>query len=303
MRLQKTILFVLLGACLSGPSWSAVDSQTTQAYFASVEGKVTVLGSDGANERKAHQDSKIQEGERVITGKESSATLVMFDGSQLKISAKSAVTLSKLQKPSPEDKILEFKLLVGHILAKVKKLTSSSSSFEVDAGGVVCGVRGTQFAMEYIPKTHSLFLNVVEGSVFTRFGPKEVTFAAGQKAHFTHVPTTSPNGQGTGGQVPNTKKGTTPNGNGQNNNGTGSGSQGSNNPAPNSNGTGNNSPGTGGNNPSPVNPETNPLSNPALGDLNNNFQQGILINSNNNLSSAQQTLNIQLHVGAGETVP
>ena len=334
MRFQKTTLLALLGAYLAvGPSWSDVNSQSTQAHFASIQGKVTVLGSDRSTERKARLNSKIREGERVITGKESSATLVMFDGSELKVSAKTAITLSKLQRPSPENKILEFKLLVGHILAKVKKLTSSSSSFEVDAGGVVCGVRGTVFAVQYVPSTHSLFVNVVEGSVYTQMGQKEITLAAGQRAHFSHVPTSMPNGQGGGNQGPNNngKKGTGSNTNGQSNggqNGNGStgnstgagnsdqGSTGQNgnsstsstgssdqNSGQNSGGSANNPGGTDNTNPGTTGSTSTIGTTSALGDLNNQFLGGVLINGENNLTQAEQTINIHLVVPPGEAVP
>jgi hypothetical protein len=278
VRSKKIVLGLLSGMCLgAGQSWGAADSQATQAFFASVKGTVTVKSPGETTERTARQDSKVWEGERVTTGRESSATLEMFDGSRLEISEKSAVTLSKLQRPSALDKVMEFKLLVGHLLAKVKKLASAQSSFEVEAGGVVCGVRGTQFAMDYHPDTHSLFLNVVEGSVFSRIeGGKELTVMAGQRMHFTHVP--GADSKGEGGQNSNSRDK--------------SGKEQGSNP------DGQNAKG-----PVPGNPGSNPLSNPVLGDLNGNFQQGILVNCDNNLTAAQQNIGIRLHVGAGETVP
>jgi len=45
------------------------------------------------------------------------------------------------------------------------------------------------------------------------------------------------------------------------------------------------------------------LGNPALIRLNNDFQSGILVNHDNNLSAADQNLSIVLHVAPGEAVP
>jgi hypothetical protein len=331
MRLKKIPLFVLLGAWLAvGPSWSSIEDSSTQAYFAAVKGKVKVLRLTQTKPRNAFEHSKIHEGDRVTTGKKSKATLVMFDGSELEIGPESSMTIAKLEKPSEFEKIIRFKLLVGHLLARVKKLATSSSAFEVEAGGVVCGVRGTVFAVQYIPKTHSLFVNVVEGSVYTQMGQKEVTLIAGQRAHFTHVPTSIPKGQGGGNQGPssNGKKGTGSNTNGQNNNGTGSGGQNTNSQTSTSSGTGSNNGtssgtnggsngnggdnSTGGSSNSPTmgssgGPEgsapTGLTTNSALGDLNNQFLGGVLINGENNLNQAEQTINIHLVVPPGETVP
>ncbi len=332
MKFQKIPLLFLLGVGSAvGPSWSAIDDSSTQAYFATVQGKVKILRPSQTEARNAHTHSKVNEGDRITTGKKSKATLVMFDGSELEIAPESSMTIAKLQKPSELDKILQFKLLVGHLLAKVKKLTSTQSSFEIQAGGVVCGVRGTEFAIQYLPKTHSLFVNVLEGSVYTRMGQKEITIAAGQRAHFTHVPSSVSNSQGSSdqGSSSNGKKGLAPNTSGQNNNGTGSTSQSTNSTTANSNGTGNNNEttsdtnsganGNSGNTNGSENPTTGSSNSPspgsqgngstvlqtnsALGDLNNQFVGGILINGENNLTQAQQTLNIHVVVPPGEAVP
>jgi hypothetical protein len=41
----------------------------------------------------------------------------------------------------------------------------------------------------------------------------------------------------------------------------------------------------------------------ALGDLNNQFTTGVLVNGDNNLNTAQQTLTIHLVVPGGEAIP
>ncbi|HTC20314.1 MAG TPA: FecR family protein [bacterium] len=307
MVFRKTALFLLpFYALFAWPSLSLGDPPALKAVFESVKGKVTILGPAGIKKKNPHKESAVREGDRVSTGKESSATLVMFDGSRLEIGAETSMTISKLQKPSELDKVLQFKLLVGHLLAQVKKLATSKSSFEVEAGGVVCGVRGTEFAMEYVPKTNSLFVNVVEGSVFTQFvGQKEITLTAGQKVHFSHVPPSIPNGQGSGNPAPNSK-GTTPGGNGtgsggQNGNSSSSGSNGEGSGGQGSSGTSNGSPSGTDNNPNPNGGSPNGGSaglsgNGCLGDLNNQFLNQTLVNCDNNLVSAQQTLRIRLVV-------
>jgi hypothetical protein len=61
--------------------------------------------------------------------------------------------------------------------------------------------------------------------------------------------------------------------------------------------------GTGTTNPSPSSPAPSLETNTAVGDLNSQFTTGILVNSDNNLNSAQQTLTLHLVVPGREVGP
>ncbi|HVM32970.1 MAG TPA: FecR domain-containing protein [bacterium] len=181
MRLISALLLAL-GVILAAGSAMAKVSET--GTFISVTGTVTIKSQYGKNNRLAQAGSTVSQGERVITDKDSSAVLQFFDGSQLTIKPGTDFWLSKLQKPSDKDKILKFKLLAGNLLAKVTKLASTNSAFEVEAGGVVCGVRGTEFSMNYDPSTNKLTLTVLEGSVFSDIGGHVVAYGAGTQIEF-----------------------------------------------------------------------------------------------------------------------
>lgn len=187
----------------------AATSKTTQGFFTSVNGKVQVTSKSGDKTRIAQKDSTVVEGERILTDKDSKATLQLFDGSQLDINSNTDLALTKMQKPSSQDKILQFKLFVGNLLAKVKKLASSKSSFEIEAGGVVCGVRGTQYAYSFDPKTHNVTVHVDEGTVYLNSNGHTYLFTAGQTGIFTNGkpdpknPGQSPSGGKQGGGNPN----------------------------------------------------------------------------------------------------
>jgi hypothetical protein len=133
-----------------------------------VKGQVQVKAKKGHKVKKAKEEMTVFEGDRIITKADSSANLKLFDGSVLAISPKTEFVLTALQKPSADDKILKFKLVVGELLAAVEKLTTSKSSFEIEAGGVVCGVRGTKFRMNNDGKPKPIVqLQVLEGVVYT----------------------------------------------------------------------------------------------------------------------------------------
>lgn len=174
----------LIVSSICSPAWGVTSTQTNaKGVFTSVSGKVKIKSQEGKT-REAHSNSTVKEGEQVTADVKSSATLRLFDGSELKISPDTRVVVSKLQKKSEKDKKIDFKLLLGRLLAKVKKLATSNSSFEVEAGGVVCGVRGTEFSLSYDPKQKKVDLSVLEGTVLAKSGGQSNLVNAGQKIEF-----------------------------------------------------------------------------------------------------------------------
>jgi hypothetical protein len=181
MRSISTLVFALVLA--SGPAWAADSATPPQGVFTSVSGKVRVENSQGKS-RDAVRDSAVEENEKIIAGAKASATLKLFDGSELKISSDTSVRISQLHPKGKNDKTIKFKLLLGNLWASVQKLASKKSSFEIEAGGVVCGVRGTQYSVKYEPDKGKVHLNVFEGVVYTHSGKKTQDFPAGSQADF-----------------------------------------------------------------------------------------------------------------------
>lgn len=197
MKSICSILLVLTAALALGPSLAL--GAPTQGLLTSVSGQVQVKSASGNKTRTAEKGTAVSEGERVITDQNAKATLQLFDGSVLTISPGTDFALDKLQQPSKSDKILGFKLFVGKLLAKVKKLASAKSSFEIEAGGVVCGVRGTQFSMDYHPGQNKLDLDVLEGSVYANSNGHNNVYNAGQQVEFLNG---EPQGQPNSGNNP-----------------------------------------------------------------------------------------------------
>lgn len=194
-------LMLISGPVLAAPSNNS--SKPNQGIFTSVHGKVQIKSKSGNKTRVAKKDSTVLEGEKITTGKDSGAVLRLFDGSELKVSSKTEFWLSKLQAPSVKDKIIKFKLAFGQLAAKVKKLASSKSSFEIEAGGVVCGVRGTEYTYTYDPETNKVTVKVLEGTVFMNSNGQTYLFTAGQTIEFNNGqpspnnPTSQPPGKDT----------------------------------------------------------------------------------------------------------
>jgi|SRR6185295_13635844 len=185
MRLIPVL--ALAFALASGQALAAPPSKaaSNQGVFTSVQGKVQIKKT-GKQNKTVKKDSTVKEGERVVTGKDSTATLRFFDGSELKISPKTDFRLSRLEKLPQQDKAMRFKLLAGKLWAKVQKLASRKSTFEIDAGGVVCGVRGTEFSVDYNPDNEHVDLHVDNGTVYTDVSGQVHNYHGGEDAHFNH---------------------------------------------------------------------------------------------------------------------
>ncbi len=210
---RKSFLWFLMTCLLSSPFFTVTPSvaqNISQGLLVSVSGAVTVRGPGNQPGRAAQKGTLVAEGERVLTSGNASATLKFFDGSHVILGPNTAFSISRLRKLSSLDKILRFKLALGKILAEVAKLGSSKASFEIEAGGVVCGVRGTKFSMDYDPGSGKLDLRVSEGSVYAKAGKTRRVLNAGEGLRFikgkpgevSKPPGTAAGGSKSGDQTP-----------------------------------------------------------------------------------------------------
>lgn len=277
MRLMYSMVLTLIFICgqvFAAPA-NPSKSKLNQGIFTSVNGKVQIKSKSGNKTREAKKDSTVLEGERITTGKDSSAVLRLFDGSELKVSSKTEFWLSKLQTPSVKDKVLKFKLAFGQLAAKVKKLASSKSSFEIEAGGVVCGVRGTEYTYSYDPVTNKVTVKVLEGTVFMNSGGQTYLFTAGQTIEFD-------NGKPNPANPPSQTQG------------------GDKDKDNNNDGNKDTSGGDGTDN-------GEDYSTSSLADLNEQFGDGLSINGDNSFTDpaveGSVKLNVRVNVAPGETVP
>lgn len=308
--LLSLALFFLAGSLVS--VWADPKEEATLSW---TRGKVRVLNTKGKT-RRNKKDQPILPGETIQVGAKGGAEVALPDGSTLTLSPNSHLTITSLKQPSLKDKMFSFKLAIGKVFAQVRKLTSAQSVFEIEAGGVVCGVRGTEFAVGYDPGTNHLDLDVFGGAVGVAAGGVTQVFSSGQSGNFVDgkwdgkvnpapppPPKEPPPATGTGSNGSG--------GNGAGNNGTpsnGTPNNGTSNNGTPDNGTPSNGTPSNGtpSNGTPDNgtPNNGTISNGngipsvggtgSLGDLNNQFQNGVLVNSDNNLNSAQQTIHIHL---------
>jgi hypothetical protein len=162
--------FILIGASgVSGDTQGNAD-QATQLFVAQVKGKVLILRGTARHWAKPPEPLLVTD--RVNTGKNSKAYLEFKEGGTVEVGPNSDMTVKQLETSGPDFKT-RFLLSWGKFKAKVKHLETPNSSFEVEAGGVVAGVRGTVFGVEYDQAAKKVAAQTYEGSIFTRAGGKE----------------------------------------------------------------------------------------------------------------------------------
>ncbi len=141
--------------------------QVEKAYISFLAGNVDVDYTPD-NEMEdfeiAELDMRLPAGTIIRTGKNGLCEITLPDGSTIKISPKTVFQIEEFSFDSEmEKKKGRFNLIFGRVRAKVSKLVTTDSEFQVKAGTALAGVRGTTFGVFFDGKTAQIV--VFEGSI------------------------------------------------------------------------------------------------------------------------------------------
>jgi hypothetical protein len=131
------------------------------AVVAEIKGEVVVTSPDGMS-LAAQRGTTLSPDSKVETAK-GSVLLMLQDGSQVLIRAHSNVVL----RAPNQGKGFSLELLIGKLMAKVKKRTDEAPSFRMGTPSAVITVRGTRFEVE-VTKKQKTYVQVFEGLVEVR---------------------------------------------------------------------------------------------------------------------------------------
>jgi hypothetical protein len=112
------------------------------------KGSVLLIQKGKAEPVTLEEEEEVQEGDEIITRENSQATLSLDENTLIRLGPDSDLRLTALQPNESNGFISRMELVGGKILSEVENLAASHSTFEVNAGGVVCGVRGTEFEVQ-----------------------------------------------------------------------------------------------------------------------------------------------------------
>jgi hypothetical protein len=144
---------------------------------------VQVLEDGSQTWDNAQEGQVLESGDEIRTGDNSEATLTMQSDTQVHLSADSDLKVGQIESNNSNGFLSHLVILAGTIFSDVKKnLLESHSSFEIEANGMVCGVRGTAFEVsnnngDVVTATH-------EGKVETVSGGESHFVEAGNASTF-----------------------------------------------------------------------------------------------------------------------
>ncbi|HOV40038.1 MAG TPA: FecR family protein, partial [Spirochaetales bacterium] len=147
-------------------------------YFDNPQG-VEIQDAEGFHVVEVYFGLPLSEGDRIRTRASTVELRLIPNGSIVKITPHTEFRVDALQGGKSPD-TNAFTLTTGKIRTIAAKKTGSK--YEIKTPSAVCGVRGTDFAMEVIPGTREGVV-VREGTVeFARKTGEQVSLAAGQAA-------------------------------------------------------------------------------------------------------------------------
>jgi|GEM_PF-3134481 len=143
-----SFLFLLIASNASADIEPSLEDLLPVYFITDIQGlrNVQIL-KDGDNEwRRAKEGERLEEGDRILVGDDTEIILSLKGETWVHLDENTELWVSQLNENQTGGFLSRLKLLTGAILSDVKKdLSASNSTFELDAGGVVCGVRGTIF--------------------------------------------------------------------------------------------------------------------------------------------------------------
>lgn len=153
---------------------------TPSATISSPVGEVLVQKQGSTTWIQAISGMKLNAGDRLKTGGNSTTEIVFFEGSVVEVESDSEILLSEMTISSDTGSTsIQLNQLVGHTVNRVQKLVDSESTYEVATPAGSAVVRGTAFK-SYVRDDGYTIIYCDEGSVWFTAGGVTVTLNEGE---------------------------------------------------------------------------------------------------------------------------
>lgn len=146
-KLRKLLAYLLtLAICFSSSMPAFAEDSLRAAKLADLKGSVSIMKAGGEKTYAAFKGMSLTQGDRIITGKDSSATLEIDEDKEIRIGESTQVNVSELQGSIQEQNDQTgLNLFIGKLWTSIKKKLNIRSKFEIKTPTTVMGVRGTKF--------------------------------------------------------------------------------------------------------------------------------------------------------------
>ncbi|HXL72287.1 MAG TPA: FecR family protein, partial [bacterium] len=130
------------------PQPTPTETPALEYSIEDIKGTALILLDDTTVPESAVEGESVQVGDELITKDNSEMTIALNDNTLVYVEADTQIKVADLEPNISQGFTSRIELLLGNILSEVEKLNESKSSFEIEAGGVVCAVRGTAFEVQ-----------------------------------------------------------------------------------------------------------------------------------------------------------
>ena len=148
-----------------------------------IQGTVLALFDGEAGPETVEEGETLESGDSLITKSGSQATLSLNDVTAVHVSESTTVRIADLEPNASQGFISRLELTAGKVLSEVEKLDESQSTFEVESGGVICGVRGTAFEVQN--QDGQVQTNTFHGAVEVAQGEQSQLVRGGEHSAFS----------------------------------------------------------------------------------------------------------------------
>jgi hypothetical protein len=187
---EPTVLVAASPTALTAVASSAPTAEAAPFGYTieDIKGTGLIIPSGSTVPESAAEGESVETDDQLITKDDSEMTVALNDNTMIHIPADSRIKVVSLTPNSSQGFSSRIELLLGSVLSEVEKLSESKSSFEIEAGGVVCAVRGTAFEVlkqgNYIgTKTYHGTVEMQKGSQVEQVKENEhSTFALGKSS-------------------------------------------------------------------------------------------------------------------------
>lgn len=159
-----SLLALMLVLCVPHVTFAIEDD--FQATLTDFEGEVLFQKSGDKIWFPVETNMPLESGDKIKTGINSSAEILIDDGSILKLEDKAEIELTGMHVDSVTKKIkTRLYLGVGRLFSNIAKMMNRESRFDVHTPTAIVGIRGTEFVVE-LADSEETDVGVFEGSVY-----------------------------------------------------------------------------------------------------------------------------------------
>jgi hypothetical protein len=142
-RLTRLVLVVLLAGLMVLQSGLVLGQVTFGATLTVLNGRVSVVHSNGSAVQPAPSGMSLDAGDRVATVGKSGALITFFNGTEIELGADTTVAVGEASKGTDDIVAFLIQIILGNTVHRVTPMSNASSSYKILAGNSVIEVRGT----------------------------------------------------------------------------------------------------------------------------------------------------------------